>query len=79
MFERFTVSARGVVVLAQEQHRLLGLSTWTRGRPVRCSTPWGVHLEPVRAEVRRTMIPPAYRHPAGHIPFTPGATPRAGL
>jgi hypothetical protein len=81
MFERFTDRARRVVVLAQEEarllnhdyigteHILLGLVHEQQGVAARALTELGVSLEAVRAEVRQT-IGQGKSPPAGHIPFT---------
>ncbi len=69
MFERFTDSARGVILLAQEEarllghnwigteHVLLGLLHGEDGPARQVLDALGVRLEPVRAEVRRTIPP----------------------
>jgi hypothetical protein len=84
MFERFTDRARRVVVLAQEEarlldhdhigteHILLGLVHEEEGVAARALTELGVSLEAVRDEVRQT-IGQGDSPSAGHIPFTPRA------
>jgi ATP-dependent Clp protease ATP-binding subunit ClpC len=80
MFERFTDRARRVVVLAQEEarmlnhhhigteHLLLGLLSEGEGVAARALRGLGLSLE----EVRR-KIDPGSDEPGGHIPFTPRA------
>ena len=84
MFERFTDRARRVVVLAQEEarllnhdyigteHILLGLVHEEQGVAARALTELGISLEAVRDEVRQT-IGQGDSPPTGHIPFTPRA------
>jgi hypothetical protein len=84
MFERFTDRARRVVVLAQEEarlldhnyigteHILLGLVHEGEGVAAQALTQLGVSLEAVRAEVTET-IGRGVEQPGGHIPFTPRA------
>jgi hypothetical protein len=84
MFERFTDRARRVVVLAQEEarllnhnyigteHILLGLVHEEQGVAARALTELGISLEAVRAEVRK-IVGQGQRPPGGHIPFTPRA------
>ncbi len=85
MFERFTDRARNVVVLAQEEarmlnhnyigteHILLGLIHDSQALAARALGSAGVTLEPARRQVEeivgRGKEPPA----SGHIPFTPRA------
>ena len=84
MFERFTDRARRVVVLAQEEarmlnhahigteHLLLGLVHEGQGVAARALEALGISLEGVRREVQET-IGRGERPPSGHIPFTPRA------
>jgi len=84
MFERFTDRARRVVVLAQEEarlllhgwigteHILLGLLAEDGGIARRALDSLGVHAESVREEIRR-IVPPGEEPPTGHVPFTPRA------
>jgi hypothetical protein len=84
MFERFTDRARRVVVLAQEEarllnhnyigteHILLGLVHEEQGVAARALTELGISLEAVRAQVVE-IIGMGQRAPTGHIPFTPRA------
>ena len=84
MFERFTDPARRVVVLAQEQsrllnhnyvgteHILLGLIEEGEGVAARALEGLGVRLDSARSEVVET-IGRGYQSPSGHIPFTPRA------
>ncbi len=84
MFERFTNSARHVVVLAQEEarrlqhnyigteHILLGLLGEPEGVALRALERFGLTLEGARAEVT-TMVGIGKAKPTGHIPFTPRA------
>ena len=84
MFERFTDRARRVVVLAQEEarllnhnyigteHILLGLIRETEGIAGRALRSLGMRLESVRSQVVET-IGEGHRSPSGHIPFTPRA------
>ena len=82
MFERFTDRARRVVVLAQEEsrllnhnyigteHLLLGLIHEGEGVAAQVFASLGISLETVRREVEE-IIGPGGQAPAGHIPFTP--------
>jgi hypothetical protein len=82
MFERFTDRARRVVVLAQEEarllnhnyigteHILLGLIHEGEGVAAKALTQLGVSLEAVRAQVTE-IIGQGADAPTGHIPFTP--------
>jgi ClpA/ClpB-like protein len=82
MFERFTNRARRVVVLAQEEarvlnhnyigteHLLLGLIHEGDGVAARALESLGVSLEAVRAQVEE-IIGEGTEAPTGHIPFTP--------
>jgi hypothetical protein len=82
MFERFTDRARRVVVLAQEEarllnhnyigteHILLGLIHEEEGVAARALTELGISLETIRVEVEQ-IIGRGVTAPSGHIPFTP--------
>jgi hypothetical protein len=84
MFERFTDKARRVVVLAQEEarlldhghigteHILLGLVHEGEGVGARALQALDVSLEDVRAKVLE-IVPQGEDPPTGHIPFTPRA------
>src|SRR5688572_16624251 len=84
MFERFTDRARRVVVLAQEEarllnhnyigteHLLLGLIHEGEGLAAKALETLGLSLEQVRAQVE-DMIGVGSATPQGHIPFTPRA------
>jgi ATP-dependent Clp protease ATP-binding subunit ClpC len=84
MFERFTDEARRVVVLAQEEarllyhnyigteHLLLGLAHEGQGVAARALESLGISLEAVRAQVEE-IIGQGQSAPTGHIPFTPRA------
>ena len=84
MFERFTDRARRVVVLAQEEarllnhnyigteHILLGLVHEGEGVAARALTSLDISLEAVRAQVN-AIIGRGGQAPSGHIPFTPRA------
>ncbi|MGH3472809.1 MAG: Clp protease N-terminal domain-containing protein, partial [Nocardioidaceae bacterium] len=84
MFERFTDRARRVVVLAQEEarmlshnyigteHILLGLIHEGEGVAAKALESLGISLEAVREKVEET-IGPASSTPAGSPPFTPRA------
>ena len=84
MFERFTDRARRVVVLAQEEarllvhnyigteHLLLGLIHEDEGVAARALESLGISLGAVRAQVEE-MIGRGGQAPYGHIPFTPRA------
>ena len=81
MFERFTNQSRRVVVLAQEEarmlnhnyigteHLLLGLLHEGSGTAATALTSAGITLEAARAEVE-TIIGEGTQAPTGHIPFT---------
>jgi ATP-dependent Clp protease ATP-binding subunit ClpA len=85
MFERFTDRARRVVVLAQEEarllnhnyigpeHMLLGLIHEGEGVAAKALESLGISLEAVRAQVQEEIIGQDQRAPVGHIPFTPRA------
>jgi hypothetical protein len=84
MFERFTDRARRVVVLAQEEarllnhdyigteHILLGLIHEGDGVAARTLTALDISLDAVRAQVEE-IVGQGERQPGGHIPFTPRA------
>jgi hypothetical protein len=84
MFERFTDRARRVVVLAQEEARLLnhshigtehimlGLINEKEGVAAIALTELGISLEAARTEVIE-VIGRGDEEPAAHIPFTPRA------
>ena len=84
MFERFTDRARRVVVLAQEEarmlnhnsigteHILLGLIREGEGVAAKALESFGISQEAVRRQVGE-IIGPGQRAPSGHIPFTPRA------
>ena len=84
MFERFTDRARRVVVLAQEEarllnhnyigteHILLGLIHEGEGVAARALQGLGIRLDSVRSQVVET-IGQGHQSPSGHIPFTPRA------
>jgi predicted ArsR family transcriptional regulator len=84
MFERFTDRARRVVVLAQEEarmlnhnyigteHILLGLIYEGEGVAAQVLESLGISLEAVRQQVEE-IIGQGQRAPSGHIPFTPRA------
>ena len=84
MFERFTARARRVVVLAQEEarmlnhnyigteHILLGLIHEGEGVAAKALESLGISLEGVRAQVEE-IIGQGQQAPSGHIPFTPRA------
>lgn len=81
MFERFTDQARRVVVLAQEEarllnhsyigteHLLLGLIRTDEGVAAEALQSLGVTLELVRAQVEEN-VGYGQHDPSGHIPFT---------
>ena len=84
MFERFTDRARRVVVLAQEEarmlnhnyigteHILLGLIHEGEGVAAKSLESLDIKLEQVRSQVEE-IIGPGQQAPSGHIPFTPRA------
>jgi ATP-dependent Clp protease ATP-binding subunit ClpC len=84
MFERFTDRARRVVVLAQEEarmlnhnyigteHILLGLIHEGEGVAAKALESLGISLEAVREQVEE-IIGQGQQAPSGHIPFTPRA------
>jgi len=84
MFERFTYRARRVVVLAQEEakmlnhnyigteHILLGLIHEGEGVAAKALESLNISLESVREQVQE-IIGQGQQQPTGHIPFTPRA------
>ncbi|MBC7294271.1 MAG: NDP-hexose 4-ketoreductase, partial [Thermoleophilia bacterium] len=84
MFERFTERARQVIVLAQEEarmlrhnyigteHLLLGLLREADGVAARVLSSLEVSLEEVRGEVAR-IVGEGEQEAQGQIPFTPRA------
>ena len=84
MFERFTDRARRVIVLAQEEakllnhnyigteHLLLGLIHEGDGVAAKALESLGISLEAVREQVQ-DIIGKGQHKPGGHIPFTPRA------
>ena len=84
MFERFTDRARRVVVLAQEEarmldhnyigteHLLLGLIHEGEGVAAKALEAMGISLDAVRQQVEE-IIGRGQEAPSGHIPFTPRA------
>ncbi|MEY3028916.1 MAG: hypothetical protein RL198_313, partial [Actinomycetota bacterium] len=84
MFEKFTDKARRVVVLAQEEakllnhnyigteHILLGLIHEGEGVAAKALEALGINLEQVREQVQE-IIGQGAQAPSGHIPFTPRA------
>jgi ATP-dependent Clp protease ATP-binding subunit ClpA len=84
MFERFTPPSRRVVVLAQEEarmldhnyigseHILLGLIHEGEGVAARAIVSLGLTLEMAREQVRE-RVGVGKQAPSGHIPFTPPA------
>ncbi|MCX0277241.1 ATP-dependent Clp protease ATP-binding subunit [Nocardia zapadnayensis] len=84
MFERFTDRARRVVVLAQEEakllkhnyigteHILLGLIHEGEGVAAKALEGMGISLDQVREQVTE-IIGQGQQAPSGHIPFTPRA------
>ena len=85
MFERFTDRARRVVVLAQEEarmlhhnhigteHILLGLIREGEGVAAKALESLGISQEAVRQQVEE-ITGQGQHAPSGHIPFTPRAT-----
>ena len=85
MFERFTDRARRVVVLAQDEarmlnhnyigteHILLGLIHEGDGVAAKALESLGISLQAVRAQVEEIIGRGPEPPPAGHIPFTPRA------
>ncbi len=84
MFERFTDRARRVIVLAQEEarmldhnwigteHLLLGLIHEGEGIAAKALESLGISLDAVRQQVEE-IIGRGQQVPSGHIPFTPRA------
>jgi ATPases with chaperone activity, ATP-binding subunit len=84
MFEKFTDKARRVVVLAQEEakllnhnyigteHILLGLIHEGEGVAAKALESLNISLEQVREQVQE-IIGQGQQAPSGHIPFTPRA------
>ncbi len=84
MFDRFTDRARRVIVLAQDEarmlnhnyigteHLLLGLIHEGEGVAAKALESLGISLEAVRAQVEE-IIGQGQQAPTGHIPFTPRA------
>ena len=84
MFEKFTDKARRVVVLAQEEakmlnhnyigteHILLGLIHEGEGVAAKALEALGINLDAVRQQVQE-IIGQGATPPSGHIPFTPRA------
>ena len=84
MFERFTDRARRVIVLAQEEarmlnhnyigteHILLGLVHEGEGVAAKALESLGISLDAVRQQVEE-IIGQGQQAPSGHIPFTPRA------
>jgi len=84
MFEKFTDKARRVVVLAQEEakllnhnyigteHILLGLIHEGEGVAAKALETLGINLDAVRDQVQE-IIGQGQQAPSGHIPFTPRA------
>jgi ATP-dependent Clp protease ATP-binding subunit ClpC len=85
MFERFTDRARRVVVLAQEdarmlnhhyvgtEHLLLALLREGGGVAAQALEPLGITEEAARQQVEEIIGPGQQDPPRGHIPFTPRA------
>jgi hypothetical protein len=84
MFERFTDRARRVVVMAQEEarllnhnyigteHILLGIVSLGEGTGAKALQSLGIRLEAVRQQVEE-IVGVGKRSQSGHIPFTPRA------
>ena len=84
MFERLSDDARSVMVLAQEEarllshqylgteHLLLGLIREERGVAAQVLETVGIHLDPVRVQVE-VIVGEGDQRPSGHIPLTPNA------
>ena len=84
MFDRFTDRARRVIVLAQDEarmlnhnyigteHLLLGLIHEGEGVAAKALESLGISLEAVREQVEE-IIGQGQQAPTGHIPFTPRA------
>ncbi|MDR1852250.1 MAG: ATP-dependent Clp protease ATP-binding subunit [Propionibacteriaceae bacterium] len=85
MFDKFTDRARRVIVLAQDEarmlnnnyigteHLLLGLIHEGEGVAAKALEQLGLSLEAVRAQVEELIGTGQQQSPAGHIPFTPRA------
>ena len=85
MFERFTDRARRVVVLAQDEarmldhnyvgteHILLGLIHEGEGVAAKALESLGISLDAVRQQVEEIIGRGQQQAPSGHIPFTPRA------
>ena len=85
MFERFTERARRVVVLAQDEarmldhghigteHILLGLVHEGHGVAAKVLESLGINLAVVRQQVEEIIGRGQQQRPPGHIPFTPRA------
>jgi len=85
MFERFTNRARRVIVLAQDEarllghnyvgteHILLGLLAEGHGVAARALESLGISLDAVRQQVEEIIGRGREGPPEGHIPFTPRA------
>jgi len=85
MFERFTERARRVVVLAQDEarmlnhnyigteHILLGLIHEGHGLAAKALESLGISLAVVRQQVEEIIGRGQQQAPSGHIPFTPRA------
>ncbi len=85
MFERFTDRARRVVVLAQDEarmldhnyigteHILLGLIHEGHGLAAKALESLGISLAVVRQQVEEIIGRGQQQPPSGHIPFTPRA------
>jgi ATP-dependent Clp protease ATP-binding subunit ClpC len=83
MFERFTDQARRVVVLAQEEarllghgyigteHILLGLLAEGDGLAAQALAALDIRLDPAREQVAEIIGEGSSQPPSGHIPFTP--------
>jgi Clp amino terminal domain, pathogenicity island component/UvrB/uvrC motif len=83
MFERFTDQARRIVVLAQEEarmlnhgnigteHILLALIREGTGTAARALAALGITEEAARQQVEEIIGPGRQDRPRGHIPFTP--------
>lgn len=81
MFDRYTDRARRVIILAQEQarmlrhpvidvdHLLLGLAAEGGGVAFRALETTGVSAVGIREAITKTR-PPSITAPAGHVPFT---------
>jgi ATP-dependent Clp protease ATP-binding subunit ClpC len=84
MFERLSDDARSVLVLAQEEarllshqylgteHLLLGLIREERGAAAQGLESIGIDLDSVRVQVE-AFVGWGDQRPSGHIPFTPNA------